>query len=177
MLTQATKRCSTKCRANRVACFSELQVVRTTILSVMRGRSLGFARLRQFGESFLYRVDILGVGGDCQVLFVRFACLAQFAQLLVGFAQLEECLGRHGVPFAGFEVPPLGRPVVALLEIEVAGRDVAARLKRIERIDFGLEIGIFFGRFLFLNRRSGGRSGGRRLRLRRQQSCQNEAQQ
>ena len=85
------------------------------------------------------------------ILFVGLAGGGEIAQLLIGFAQLEEALRPRWIPLAGFQIASRSRAVVALLEIEIAGGDVAAGFQRIERVLLGLEVGIFFRGLLLLS--------------------------
>src|SRR5439155_971452 len=79
-------------------------------------------------------------------------------------------------PFSGFQIAPRRRAVIGFLEIEIAGGDVAARLQGIERVFFGLEIGIFFRRLLLLHRRGRGRRRRLLFLLRGQGRRQKESQ-
>src|SRR5579872_1876105 len=124
MLTHAAKRFSTNARASCVACASELHAERTTILSVIfwgRRSFLGVRTAGPLGDSLAERVGILGAFVQLQVLGVGFERGGEVVQLLAGFTEFHERLGGAGIPARGFQIALLGRAVVALLIVEIAG--------------------------------------------------------
>src|SRR5579871_2124513 len=153
MLTQAARRWSIRWRAKRAASSSESQVVSTTILSVMGASRCGLLTrhllLRPRGDFLFDGVGVLGVGRDGQVLLVGVAGGCAVLQSFVGFGEFEEGVGRARIPAGRFQIALGGSAVVALLEIEVACRNIGIGFQGIESVLGWFERLILFGRLLF----------------------------
>src|ERR1700688_4780235 len=113
------------------------------------GARLLFPRSRPLRDLLLDLHRVLRVGRNLEIFRVSVARAGKVLDLLVGLAELEESFSRPWVPTRCLEITFGGGPVITLLEIEVAGRDIPLRFQRIQSILFRLERLVFFGRFYF----------------------------